>query len=114
MDTGFRFKGWRYTEINNDTDEVIRQFSVTPDTIVTVADDHVLTADYAESAIKITFVAPSKVQVIDAISGYTVSPPFVPNEEGKNFIHWSLSEGGEAFDFNTPIEEDTTLYAVFE
>ena len=114
MDTGFRFKGWKYTEINNDTDEVIRQFSVTPDTIVTVADDHVLTADYAESAIKITFVAPSKVQVIDAISGYTVSPPFVPNEEGKNFIHWSLSEGGEAFDFNTPIEEDTTFYAVFE
>ena len=80
MDTGFRFKGWKYTEINNDTNEVIRQFSVTPDTIVTVADDHVLTADYAESAIKITFVAPSKVQVIDAISGYTVSPPFVPNE----------------------------------
>lgn len=114
MDTGFRFKGWKYTEINNDTDEVIRQFSVTPDTIVTVADDHVLTADYAESVIKITFVAPSKVQVIDAISGYTVSPPFVPNEEGKNFIHWSLSEGGEAFDFNTPIEEDTTFYAVFE
>lgn len=114
MDTGFRFKGWKYTEINNDTDEVIRQFSVTPDTIVTVADDHVLTADYAESAIKITFVAPSKVQVIYAISGYAVSPPFVPNEEGKNFIHWSLSEGGEAFDFNTPIEEDTTFYAVFE
>lgn len=114
MDTGFRFKGWKYIKIDNETDEVLEEYKVESSTIVKDEEAHTLVANYAESAIKITFVSPSKVQVIDAISGYTVSPPFVPTETGKNFLHWSLFEGGSAYDFNVPVEEDTTFYAVFE
>ena len=32
---------------------------------------------------------------------------------GFRFFWWSLSQGGEAFDFDTPITSDTTLYAVY-
>ena len=42
-----------------------------------------------------------------------------PNESltrlGYTFLHWSLTENGtDAFDFNTTIEQNTTLYAVWQ
>ncbi|NLM19526.1 MAG: hypothetical protein GX217_05825, partial [Clostridiaceae bacterium] len=47
--------------------------------------------------------------------GGTVDATGVPlniTEPGKVFSHWSSEVGGAAFDFNTPINEDTTLYVV--
>ena len=35
-------------------------------------------------------------------------------KKGYEFKHWSLSENGEAYDFNTPITKDIELYAVYE
>lgn len=43
-----------------------------------------------------------------------VQKPADPSENGFKFMWWSLNEAGEAFDFNTPITEDTNLYAVFK
>ncbi|MBC8588582.1 InlB B-repeat-containing protein, partial [Paratissierella segnis] len=38
--------------------------------------------------------------------------PLIVTEEGKALSHWSAAENGEAFDFDTPITANTTLYAV--
>ena len=35
-------------------------------------------------------------------------------KEGYIFKHWSLTENGEAYDFNTPVTSNITLYAVWE
>ena len=44
----------------------------------------------------------------------TVTPPYSnPEKQGYTFLHWSLSEGGSAFDFATAITQNITLYAVF-
>ncbi len=38
-----------------------------------------------------------------------------PTAQGFKFVRWSAIKGGTAdFDFNTPINEDTTIYAVWE
>ncbi|HHW94974.1 MAG TPA: InlB B-repeat-containing protein, partial [Mogibacterium sp.] len=47
--------------------------------------------------------------------GGTVNDEGVPlniTESGKVFSHWSEEENGTAFEFDTPINEDTNLYAV--
>ena len=41
-------------------------------------------------------------------------PTTNPDRAGATFKHWSLTENGEAYDFSTPVNADTTLYAVFE
>ena len=45
--------------------------------------------------------------------GDTVNPITDKGKTGYTFSHWSLNTGGEAFDFETPILEPTTLYAVY-
>ena len=37
-----------------------------------------------------------------------------PTKEGHRFKYWSLTENGEAFDFNTLITRNITLYSVYE
>lgn len=114
MFTGYRFVSWEYQEIDPSTGNVLSTIPVTSTTIITNEEDHELHCVYRESAISITFITPSKSQTIGGISGYTVSPPFEPVEAGMDFKHWSLSEGGPAFNFDTPIDDDTTFYAVFD
>ncbi len=41
-------------------------------------------------------------------------PTTNPDRAGATFKYWSLTENGEAYDFSTPVNADTTLYAVFE
>lgn len=43
----------------------------------------------------------------------TATVPAQPTKAGYTFRHWSLTDGGTAFDFSTPITKDTTLYAVW-
>ena len=43
-----------------------------------------------------------------------VQKPDDPSKDGFKFMWWSQNEAGEAFDFNTPIAENTNLYAVFK
>ena len=55
-------------------------------------------------------------QILFVQNGRTLTEPEEnPGDkfDGFRFFWWSLSQGGEAFDFNTPITSDTTLYAVY-
>ncbi|GAP68759.1 protein containing conserved repeat domain, partial [Bacteroidales bacterium 6E] len=61
--------------------------------------------NYNDNAIATKFVVP----------GNTTNPSGVPllvTEPGKAFSHWSVVPDGPAFDFSTPINDNTTLYAV--
>ena len=45
----------------------------------------------------------------------TATKPSVdPSKDGYGFIHWSLEENGSAYNFNTEIENNITLYSVYE
>ncbi|MDR3305192.1 MAG: InlB B-repeat-containing protein, partial [Clostridiales Family XIII bacterium] len=46
-------------------------------------------------------------------TGTAASPPIPPTREGYSFAHWSLQDGGAAFNFGAVINSDTTLYAVW-
>ncbi|MDR1293288.1 MAG: InlB B-repeat-containing protein [Clostridiales Family XIII bacterium] len=46
-------------------------------------------------------------------NGEDAKMPETPKRDGYKFDHWSTTEGGIAFDFNTDIEKDRTLYAVW-
>lgn len=55
--------------------------------------------------------------VIDSIEvekNGKVTKPADPTKEGYIFKHWSLTENGEAYDFNTQVTSNITLYAVWE
>ena len=56
----------------------------------------------------------SAVSSVEVESGKTVSKPQDPTQDGKVFKHWSLTEGGEAYDFATPVNGNITLYAVWD
>ena len=43
-----------------------------------------------------------------------LAPDPAPTREGYEFSHWSLTPGGEAFSFETPITQNTDLYAVWQ
>ncbi|MBQ7089437.1 MAG: InlB B-repeat-containing protein [Clostridia bacterium] len=48
-------------------------------------------------------------------NGKTVTAPADPTQSGKTFLGWyTAPEGGEKFDFSTPITGDVNLYARFE
>ncbi len=73
-------------------------------------------AKFDELLYNVTFVYGNKILKTKEVSpGGTVDDSGVPlnvTEEGKVFSHWSETPDGSAFDFNTPIHEDKSLYAV--
>ncbi|MBC8570621.1 MBG domain-containing protein [Zongyangia hominis] len=56
-----------------------------------------------------SYVPPQLVDV-----GGFITRPEDPTRAGYRFSHWSLTPGGEAFDFSQSVSSDTTLYAVWE
>lgn len=47
--------------------------------------------------------------------GHVVQVPVTPQKEGYNFLYWTSNlETNEPFDFELPLQEDTTLYAIYE
>ncbi|MEA4892295.1 MAG: InlB B-repeat-containing protein, partial [Peptococcaceae bacterium] len=56
----------------------------------------------------------SVMPLIPVANGGKVSAPLTaPVKSGYAFLRWSASVGGPAYNFNTPITADTTLYAVW-
>lgn len=45
---------------------------------------------------------------------FATVPATAPTKGGYTFKHWSLTADGAAYDFDTPVAADITLYAVFE
>ncbi|MDL2217499.1 FMN-binding protein [Christensenellaceae bacterium OttesenSCG-928-M15] len=54
------------------------------------------------------------VQQISITPGEAVSEPQAPQAKGHRSMGWYEKDAAEAFDFTTPIEQDTVLYAKFE
>ena len=101
--TGWRFVEWRLSS------NVIRS-----STTVTTPRDHQLTAVWEEIKHTVTYVSPSKTQVVSVLDHGKAFPPYTPKEIGMVFKHWSMDANGNEFNFDTDIVRDTTLYAVFE
>ncbi len=62
----------------------------------------------------VTFIANGKTQTVTVKEGETVPKPKDPKKGGlfSDFAGWSVSaDGGTAFDFDTPVTGDVTLYA---
>ena len=56
----------------------------------------------------------SEVGTLNTYVNKTITALTAPTESGKTFSHWSTYPNGEPFDFSTPIEDNLTLYAVWE
>ena len=69
-----------------------------------------------EDTYTVTFMAAGSQysQILVYAGNKATAPTPAPTLTGHTFLHWSLTEGGSAFDFTTAITEDTVLYAVFE
>lgn len=68
----------------------------------------------AEDYIDVSFhVDSSLYHTAYVVNPSTVYEPSEPTKEDSDFSHWSLTEGGEAFDFSTVLTSATDLYAVF-
>ncbi|MDR1028985.1 MAG: InlB B-repeat-containing protein, partial [Clostridiales Family XIII bacterium] len=79
-----------------------------------VTEDITLTPSLVEGASVYFVSAGSQVPFETANQDGKVSEPTPPTRTGYTFARWSTTEGGStSFDFNTEIEEDTTLYAVW-
>ncbi len=48
------------------------------------------------------------------VTGGTATQPATPTRAGYTFLRWSLTDGGAAYNFNTPVTTDITLYAVWQ
>jgi len=105
--TKFVFSGW----VNKADD---KPFDIATDT---VSSDITLKAVWKE-LFTFTFSTGegSSVNPQEVIDGETaVQPSSVPTREGYQFVRWAAAENGTTdFDFNTPINENTTIYAVWK
>ena len=61
----------------------------------------------------VTFNDDNRLTSIEIDWGTTVSPIASQGKTGYTFNHWSLEQGGTAFDFSTIITEPTILFAVY-
>jgi len=109
---GFVFSGW-YTD--NDTFESLWDFDTAPDGYMTLHAKW----DIFVPAVKtftVTFNTNGGGSAVDPItveSGSVINKPADPTKTGydSNFTGWYEQNRTNAFDFNTPITADITLYA---
>ena len=80
-----------------------------------VTEDITLTATWLEN-FTVTFDSDggSAVAAQEVADGSTATAPTDPTLEGHTFQHWSLTEGGTAYSFATPVTEDITLIAIWQ
>ena len=81
-----------------------------------ITGDLSLYAVWAKKQCAVSFYCDGTVfETINVEYGKSAQKPDDPKSEfeGMTFSHWSLTENGESFDFDTPITSDTSLYAVF-
>ena len=71
--------------------------------------------EQGQTNVKVTFKnGTTTVSQPEIAKGGKVSAPATnPTKTGYNFSHWSTSENGTAYDFNSTVSADLTLYAVF-
>ena len=84
-------------------------------------EDQTFTVTYREDPVtvyhNVTFVnnGTQYGEVVTVEDSEAVSAPeTAPTKENATFKHWSLTNGGTAYDFATPVTDDLTLYAVYD
>lgn len=108
--SGYNFKYWSLTDGGSEYD------FATPVTgnITLYAIWEVAETPVTKYTVTFNSTGGSSVSSIEVESGKTVSKPQDPTQDGKVFKHWSLTEGGEAYNFATPVNGNITLYAVWD
>ena len=103
--TGYTFKYWSTTQDGEEFDF---------NTLIT--ESITLYAVYEINEYSVNFIDQGNVYGDTQKVKYNnaaVKPETDPIKEGYTFKYWSLEENGVAYDFNTKITKDTTLYSVY-
>ena len=82
-----------------------------------ITKDITLYSVYSVNSYKVLFINEGTKYIEDETIEYNkvaVKPETDPSKVGHTFKYWSLEENGTAYDFNTKITKDTTLYSVYE
>ena len=82
-----------------------------------ITKDTTLYSVYSVNNYKVSFVDNGTKYIEDETIEYNktaIKPETDPSKVGHTFKYWSLEENGIAYDFNTKITKDTTLYSVYE
>ena len=82
-----------------------------------ITKDITLYSVYSVNNYKVSFVDNGTKYIEDETIEYNkvaIKPETDPSKVGHTFKYWSLGENGTAYDFNTKITKDTTLYSVYE
>ena len=87
-----------------------RQITVTGETSITAVIETEETQYW-----DVTFVVNGEtVDTIQVEDEQLIPDAEVPSIPDENFLYWSIAENGAEYDFNDPVTEDITLYAVFD
>ena len=112
---GYTFKHWSTTENGSEYD-----FNTAVNKNLTLYAVWEENSDVPPAnTVTVTFVVPDEASSLppddqEISSGEKATKPADPEMGGYTFKHWSTTENGEAYDFNTPVTTNLTLYAVFE
>ncbi len=100
--TGYTFTGWY-----NENEEKVEY-------PITVTKNITLHSKYEINKYTITFNDEDRITTKEVNYNNKVEPVTNQGKTGYTFKYWSKEKGGEEYNFNTPVTEDTTLYAVYE
>ena len=112
---GYTFKHWSTTENGSEYD-----FNTAVNKNLTLYAVWEENSDVPPvNTVTVKFVVPDEASSLppddqEISSGEKATKPADPEMGGYKFKHWSTTENGEAYDFNTPVTTNLTLYAVFE
>lgn len=99
---GYTFSGWKLEDGT----------MITSTTVVSTTEEHTLYAVWNELLWDVTFVSSDKVETVKVMDQSVVVPPYEVTTAGLIFRHWSKTRTGTSYDFDTPVTESFTLYAV--
>ena len=99
--TGYTFTGWY-----NENEEKVEY-------PIIVTKDITLHSKYEINKYTVTFNDEDRISTKEVNYNNKVEPVINQGKTGYTFKYWSKEKGGEEYNFNTPVTEDTTLYAVY-
>ena len=100
--TGYTFTGWY-----NENEEKVEY-------PITVTKDITLHSKYEINKYTVTFNDEDRITTKEVNYNNKVEPVINQGKTGYTFKYWSKEKGGEEYNFNTLVTENTTLYAVYE
>ena len=100
--TGYTFIGWY-----NENEEKVEY-------PITVTKDITLHSKYEINKYTVTFNDEDRITTKEVNYNAKVEPVTNQGKTGYTFKYWSIEKGGEEYNFNTPVTENMTLYAVYE